>query len=124
MSGRRCDKDPLSRSGGHLVRFISIVTAALLVVGGACGFTAAAAQATITTDAASAAAMATAAGYRTGIAVLDLQTGAYYGAGQDTASFASESVVKVMIAAELLITGQMTGDDRGHRLSNDHPVRR
>ncbi len=49
-------------------------------------------------------------GYRTGIAVLDLSTGEYVGAGDDTGSFASESVVKVMIATELLATGQMTGE--------------
>jgi len=58
---------------------------------------------------AAAAAVATGQGYRTGVAVLDLKTGAYYGAGGDTESFASESVVKVLIAAELLATGQMSG---------------
>ncbi|MCW2645061.1 MAG: hypothetical protein JWP07_1170 [Pseudonocardiales bacterium] len=56
-----------------------------------------------------AAALATSPGYRTGIGVLDLQTGQYTGAGEDTEWFASESVVKVMIAARLLATGQMTG---------------
>jgi hypothetical protein len=47
-------------------------------------------------------------GFRTGIAVLDLTTGAYSGAGEDTAAFPSESVVKVLIATQLLLTGQMT----------------
>jgi hypothetical protein len=66
-----------------------------------------------TADAArTAAQVATDQGYRTGIAVLNLRTGAYAGAGEDTATFPSESVVKVMIAARLLLTGQMTGDVR------------
>jgi hypothetical protein len=72
-----------------------------------------AASATVSTSFASAAtaaaALATSQGYRTGIGVLDLQTGQYAGAGADTEWFASESVVKVMIAARLLATGQMTG---------------
>lgn len=69
------------------------------------------ASSTSTADAArSAAQLATGQGYRTGIAVLDLRTGAYAGAGEDTATFPSESVVKVMIAARLLLTGQMSGD--------------
>jgi hypothetical protein len=68
------------------------------------------ASAGVMTSAQEAAAEAGAQGYRTGIAVLDLRTGQYTGAGQDTAPFASESVVKVLIATELLATGQMTGD--------------
>jgi hypothetical protein len=56
-----------------------------------------------------AAALATSQGYRTGIGVLDVQTGQYTGAGSDTDWFASESVVKVMIAARLLASGQLTG---------------
>jgi hypothetical protein len=71
---------------------------------------AATASASVRTDAQAAARLAIAKGYRTGIAVLDLRTGAYTGAGEDTAEFASESVVKVLIAAELLATGQMHGD--------------
>lgn len=57
----------------------------------------------------SAAQAAVTRGYRTGVAVLDLSTGTYAGAGADTAPFASESVVKVMIVSRLLLTGQMTG---------------
>jgi hypothetical protein len=68
------------------------------------------ASADVLTTAQSAAAGVIAQGYRTGIAVLDLRTGEYAGAGEDTASFASESVVKVLIATELLATDQMTGD--------------
>ncbi|MGX7679808.1 hypothetical protein ACSMXN_13035 [Jatrophihabitans sp. DSM 45814] len=63
----------------------------------------------IASDAQAAADVATTAGYRTGIAVLDLQTGDYTGAGDDSGEFASESVAKVLIATELLLTGQMTG---------------
>jgi hypothetical protein len=53
--------------------------------------------------------VAAAKGYRTGIAVLDLDTGEYSGAGDDTGLFPSESVAKVLIATELLLTGQMHG---------------
>jgi hypothetical protein len=70
---------------------------------------AAPARAAVATDVQAAAEVATAAGYRTGVAVLDLETGTYTGAGEDTATFASESVVKVLIATELLLTGKMTG---------------
>jgi len=68
-----------------------------------------AASADPATDVQAAAQVATAQGYRTGVAVLDLGTGAYYGAGEDAADFASESVVKVLIATELLLDGKMTG---------------
>ena len=71
---------------------------------------AAAASASVRTDAQAAAQLAITKGYRTGIAVLDLHTRAYTGAGEDTAEFASELVVKVLIAAELLATGQMHDD--------------
>lgn len=63
----------------------------------------------LASDVRAAASAATSQGYRTGVAVLDLRTGQYTGAGEDTAPFASESVVKVMIATQLLATGQMTG---------------
>jgi beta-lactamase class A len=65
----------------------------------------AAASAAVASDAKAAARVATAQGYRTGLAVLDLRSGQYVGAGDDTGQFASESVVKVMIATELLATG-------------------
>lgn len=81
------------------------------VVLGAClpfAFTAPAA-ADVVSDAKAAAHVADAQGYRTGVAVLDLRTGGYAGGGDDTAPFASESVAKVLIATELLASGQMTG---------------
>lgn len=56
-----------------------------------------------------AAEVAVARGYRTGVAVLDLATGRYSGGGDDTGVFPSESVVKVLIATRLLLTGQMSG---------------
>lgn len=96
----------------HALRYtkpICIAAVATMLMAATSVITADAAQATIATDEQSAAQIATAAGYRTGVAVLDLKTGAYYGAGQDTASFASESVAKVFIATELLLTGQMSG---------------
>ena len=66
-------------------------------------------QAAQAAEAQQAAQLATAQGYRTGVAVLDLDTGAYSGAGDDVGLFPSESVAKVLIATELLITGQMNG---------------
>jgi hypothetical protein len=80
-----------------------------VLAGGSMVLTAGPATATVTSAAQTAAGVATAHGYRTGIAVLNLQTGEYTGAGEDTASFASESVAKIFIATELLATGQMTG---------------
>jgi len=67
------------------------------------------AQAAPASPAASAAGIARDHGDRTGVAILDLTTGAYSKAGEDTAAFSSESVVKVLIAARLLQTGQMHG---------------
>src|SRR6476660_1161436 len=46
---------------------------------------------------------------RTAVAVLDLQTGTYYGAGADDDLCGTASVVKVMIATRLLVSGQMYG---------------
>src|SRR4051794_28301288 len=48
-------------------------------------------------------------GYHIGIAVLDTRTRTSYGSGDDTGMFASESVVKAMIAARLLVQGRMSG---------------
>ncbi len=42
-------------------------------------------------------------------AVLDTETGAYYAAGDADAPYNTASVVKVFIATDLLVTGQMTG---------------
>jgi hypothetical protein len=64
-----------------------------------------------TADVAAAASYAASHQARTGVAVLDLQTGAYYGAGDATGLFGSASVMKVFIAIELLATGQMTGQN-------------
>jgi hypothetical protein len=58
-----------------------------------------------------AAAYGAAHGERVGIAVYDRSTGAYYGAGEDTAQFRSGSVFKVFIAIELLHSGQMNDPD-------------
>jgi hypothetical protein len=62
-------------------------------------------------EAQQAAQLAAAQGYRTGVAVLDLATGDYSGAGDDAGLFPSESVAKVLIATELLLTGRMNGAD-------------
>lgn len=99
------------RSPVHLGARLAAVLVCAGTLLGAVAPAALAAPAPLTpAGAASAAAQqATAGGYRTGVAVLDLATGGYAGAGQDTAAFPSESVVKVLIAARLLLTGQMDG---------------
>jgi len=48
-------------------------------------------------------------GLRTAVAVLDVRSGGCVLAGDDGDSFATASVVKVMIAARLLVTGALTG---------------
>jgi hypothetical protein len=48
-------------------------------------------------------------GYHVGIAVYDTQRNRIYGAGASTGTFASESVVKAMIANRLLVQGRMYG---------------
>jgi hypothetical protein len=85
------------------------VVGALLAAIAAVVLPASPAGAAVASDAQAAAQLAASAGYRSGVGVLDLRTGQYVGAGEDTASFAAESVVKVFIAAQLLLTGQMTG---------------
>ena len=82
----------------------------VLMFGALLGACAPPASASVRTDAQAAAHLAVGKGYRTCIAVLDLRTGAYTGAAEATEEFASESVVKVLIATELLATGQMHGD--------------
>jgi hypothetical protein len=102
-----------SRRRSSLARWLAPAVGAVGLLGvltlAAAPAAAAAAPTSLASSATAAAALATSQGYRTGIAVLDLQTGRYTGAGEDTEQFASESVVKVMIAARLLATGQMTG---------------
>ena len=48
-------------------------------------------------------------GYHVGIAVLDTRTGRTYHAGDHTGTFASESVVKVMIATRVYLQGRLHG---------------
>lgn len=48
-------------------------------------------------------------GYTVGISVYDTKTGHLYRAGSFTSGFASESVVKVFIAAKILVQGRMHG---------------
>lgn len=99
-------------AGRAAARWVSLVAAGSLILGLVVATTtqvAASANPDVLGDAQAAVQAANAAGYRTGIGVVDLRTGAYYGAGEDVASFASESVAKVLIATELLLTGQMSG---------------
>ncbi|HEV2886014.1 MAG TPA: hypothetical protein VGX49_03820 [Jatrophihabitans sp.] len=67
------------------------------------------AAASVSSQAASAVNYANQHGYRSSIAVLDTQTGAFAGAGDYNSSYASESVMKTFIATRLLLTGQMSG---------------
>lgn len=56
-----------------------------------------------------AAAYAIDAGWRSGIAIVDLRTGATTTAGEATNLFPTESTVKVLLAADILASGQMSG---------------
>jgi hypothetical protein len=67
------------------------------------------ADASVSSQAASAVNYAHQHGYRSSVAVLDTQTGTFTGAGDYTSYYASESVMKVFIATRLLMTGQMSG---------------
>jgi hypothetical protein len=62
---------------------------------------------------AAAARLASDAGLRGAVAVLDTTTGGCLVAGDVRGEFATASLVKVMIAARLLVTGQMTGPVAG-----------
>ena len=64
----------------------------------------------VPTAARAAVSVATAAGERSAVAVLDTATGTLTTAGAATEGFNTASVVKVLLATELLLTGQMTGD--------------
>ncbi|MEP7160796.1 MAG: hypothetical protein ABI746_06810 [Dermatophilaceae bacterium] len=57
-----------------------------------------------------AASYASSHGWTTGIAIVDLQTGATTTAGDPNALFPAESTVKVLLAARILTDGEMTGD--------------
>lgn len=50
---------------------------------------------------------------RLAIGVIDTKSGVYRGAGEDTALFASASVMKVLIVVQMLVTGQLTGPNAG-----------
>lgn len=63
----------------------------------------------ITADLAAAVALATAQGEQSGATVLDTSTGTVVSAGAAETAFDTASVVKVLIATELLLQGQMTG---------------
>jgi hypothetical protein len=84
------------------------------------------AQASIASQAASAVRYANNHGYRSAIAVMDTQTGAFTGAGDYNSTYASESLVKVFIATRLLMTGQMSGwtEDAAYRMitQSDDPA--
>jgi len=55
---------------------------------------------------------ATDLGYRIGIAVVDTRTGVMYTSGRARVAYLSASVVKVLIAARLLVENRMHGDVR------------
>jgi hypothetical protein len=94
-------------------RLRSGVAVVLLVAGSAVAVTIVhAPRATALTRAnvlSAAAAYAREKGYHIGIAVFDTKRGRSYGSGDDTGTFASESVIKVMIANRLIVQGRMYG---------------
>lgn len=94
-----------------LRRRITGAAVATLTVLGTATVLAAPAEATsfITANARRAVAYAADRGERAAIGVLDTKTGRFYGAGPYKAELATESVVKVFIAARLLLTGRMHG---------------
>lgn len=63
----------------------------------------------VAADLESAVAYASGKGERSAVAVLDTATGAYTAAGDADAPFNTASVVKVFLATNLLLTGQMSG---------------
>jgi hypothetical protein len=77
-----------------------------------------AAAETRTTALANAAAYGPAHGYRVGISVYDTKTGKRFDAGAYDKTFASESIVKTMIATRLIAQGRMHGTtaDRAYRM--------
>ena len=100
---------PTARAGR---RRAGLVTTAALLLGLTVAVVApgAPAGATTPTQAVTAAARyGSSRGYYVGVSVLDTKTGHVYGAGHHTATFASESVVKVMIAARLYVQGRLHG---------------
>jgi len=48
-------------------------------------------------------------GVKAAVAVLDLKTGKFYGAGNYNSVYGSASVAKLFVATKLLLTGQMHG---------------
>ena len=62
----------------------------------------------VTAGLAAAVAVAVGRGEQAGVAVLDTMTGAYVSAGSADTAFDTASVVKVLIATQLLLRGQMT----------------
>jgi len=92
------------------LRAVGGLCAAALTVGLAAVVTAPPAQAAfITSNAQRAVNYAVARGERAAVAVLDTETGSFYGAGSYNALMPTESVVKVFIATRLLLTGKMHG---------------
>ncbi len=92
------------------VKVLAAASGLALVLGLISIATAAApAGASVSSQAASAVNYAHGHGYRSAIAVLDTQTGAFTGAGDYNSTYASESVMKTFIATRLLLTGQMSG---------------
>jgi hypothetical protein len=89
--------------GLAVVATAAVAVAVVTSAGGPSGASAAG------SDAAAAVAYANQNGYRSSIAVLDTDSGQFWGAGDYDSTYASESVVKVFIATELLVSGQMTG---------------
>jgi hypothetical protein len=91
-------------------RLIAVLGGAILVAAGVGAvLPQAAGAADRSTVMRSAAAYGTAHKYKIGIAVYDTKTNRVYGSGSSRSTFASESVIKAMIATRLILQGRMRG---------------
>ena len=89
---------------------MTLTAAAAVVAGALVVSTAPAAQASSRADVLqSAAAYGPKSGYKIGIAVYDTKRNVVYGSGAYKSTFASESVIKAMIATRLILQGRMHG---------------
>jgi hypothetical protein len=93
-----------------LLGVMSLAAGTLLAVQSAVPATAATRSTVLT----AAAGYARSQGYHVGIAVYDTKTNAVYGSGDDTGRFASESIIKTMIATRLILQGRMSGSTARH----------
>ena len=103
------DAPPAHPCAACEARTVGLIVSALVLAVAALAAPQVASAATRTDVVAAAAQYAGQHGFEVAVGVYDQQTGRYYGGGDDYGLFASESVVKVLIAARLVASGQMHG---------------